>query len=385
MLKVAIGHSNDVDTIDAMEEVLQQCKDSLNSLSAKAGILFSSIDQDFQYILDKINQTYPGIELIGCTTDGEFSSVLGFAEDSILLILFHSDDCEWKAGIGHNVSDDPIGIVEQAVISTISHLKQEPKLCIVTPESLTTSADAILEGLRNQLGATFPILGGTAGDQLRVKKTFQFYNNEVLSNSAPFLLFSGPISFSFGVESGWKPVGKKGTVTRVVGNILYEIDNIPATDYYQHYLNIELSEVVPEYPLAVYVENAEDYYLRNPVYFNKEDGSISFMGDVPLNATVQITHVERDGIIRATKESAAKATRGFKGSDPALAICFSCAGRKLVLGTRTQEEYQALEKNNANLKVAGFYSYGEIAPLESNAISRFHNETFITLVLGDEK
>jgi len=384
MLTVAIGHSSDVDTIDAIEEVLIQSKKSLNSLSAQSGILFCSIDQDFQSVLDRINQTYPGIELIGCTTDGEFSSVLGFAEDSILLILFHSDDCKLKAGVGRNVSDDPVAIVEEAVKSTISQLKQEPKLCIVTPESLTTSADAILHGLRKQLGTNFPILGGTAGDQLRVCQTFQFYNNEVLSNSAPFLLFSGPISLSFGVESGWKPVGKKGKVTRVVNNILYEIDDIPATDYYQHYLNIELSEVVPEYPLAVYADNEEGYYLRNPVYFNKEDGSISFMGDIPPDATVQITHVERDGIIKATEESATKAIKNFKGSTPKLAICFSCAGRKLVLGTRTHEECQTFEKNNTNLKVAGFYSYGEIAPLEPNTLSRFHNETFITLLLGDE-
>jgi len=384
MLKVAVGHSDDVDSVDAIEEVLNQCSDSLNDLPAHAGIVFSSIDQDFQSILNKINETYPGIELIGCTTDGEFSSVLGFVEDSILLIVFHSDDCEWKAGIGRDVSNDPTGIVEKVAKSTISQLKQEPKLCIVTPESLTTSADSILAGLRNQLGANFPILGGTAGDQLRVKKTFQFYKNEVLSDSAPFILFSGPISLSFGVESGWKPVGNKGKVTRVENNILYQIDDIPATDYYQHYLNIELSEVVPEYPLAVYVENSEDYYLRNPVYFNVEDGSISFMGDVPLNATVQITHVERNGIIDATKESIAKALRTFHGSNVALAICFSCAGRKLVLGTRTHEECQALEKSNSNLKVAGFYSYGEIAPLQPNTLSRFHNETFISLLLGDE-
>lgn len=384
MLKVAIGHSDDINSVDAIEQVLSQCNDSLNGFSAHAGMLFCSIDQDFQSILNKINETYPGIELIGCTTDGEFSSVLGFAEDSILLILFHSDDCEWKAGIGRQVSDDPIAIVEEAVKSTISQLTLELRLCIVTPDSLTSSADSILQGLRNQLGANLPILGGTAGDQLRLKKTFQFYKNEVLSDSAPFILFSGPISLSFGVESGWKPVGKKGKVTRVENNILYQIDNIPATDYYQHYLNIELSDVVSEYPLAVYVENEENYYLRNPLFFNKENGSIAFMGDIPINATVQITHVERDGIIKATEESANIAINNFKGSSAKLALCFSCAGRKLVLGTRTHEEFQIFEKQNSELMVAGFYSYGEIAPLEPNTLSRFHNETFITLMLGDE-
>jgi len=73
MLKIAIGHSDDIDSIDAVETVLEQCKTSLNGYTAQAGILFSSIDQDFQLIIDKINEAHPEIELIGCTTDGEFS------------------------------------------------------------------------------------------------------------------------------------------------------------------------------------------------------------------------------------------------------------------------------------------------------------------------
>jgi len=384
MLKVAIGHSDDVDSADAIQAVLEQCRDSLNGLPAKAGLLFASIDQDFQLILDKINETYPGIELIGCSTDGEFSSVLGFVEDSIALTLFHSDECEWNAGVGYDISKDPLGSLEQAVKTVIPQLHQELKLCIVTPESLTVSGDSIVQGLQKHLGENLPILGGTAGDQLRVKQTYQFYKKHVLSNAAPFLLFSGPFLLSFGVESGWKPVGKKGKVTSVKNNILYEIDEKPATEYYKHYLKIELSEIVSEYPLAVYVGESEKFYLRNPVFFNKEEGSISFMGDVPQNATVQITHVEREGIINATETSVAQAQRNYVGSEPAIAICFSCAGRKLVLGTRAHEEFQLLQKNYSNLMVAGFYAYGEIAPLMPGTPSRFHNETFISLLIGEE-
>ncbi len=384
MLKVAIGHSDDVDTGDAIEEVLEQCRDTLNGLSAQAGLLFSSIDQDFELILDKINETYPGIELIGCSTDGEFSSTLGFAEDSIALTLFHSDKCEWKAGVGYDISKDPLGSLEQAVKAIMPQIHQEPKLCIVTPESLTASGDSIVEGLRKQLGDNIPILGGTAGDQLRIKKTYQFYKDRVLSDAAPFLLFFGPILLSFGVESGWKPVGEKGKVTRIENNILYQIDDKPATEYYQHYLKIDLSEIVSEYPLAVYVTETENFYLRNPLYFNQEDGSISFMGDIPLGASVQITHVERDGIINATGASVAKAQKNYPGTKPSIAVCFSCAGRKLVLGTRAHEEFELIQKNYSDLMVTGFYAYGEIAPLLPNTPSRFHNETFISLLIGEE-
>ncbi len=384
MLKIAIGHSDDVDSIDAVEIALEQCKSSLNGYTVQAGILFSSIDQDFQLIIDKINEAHPGIELIGCTTDGEFSSVLGFVENSIELILFYSDQCEIRAGVGLNISKDPVKTIDQAVKTALSNLKNPPALCIVTPESLTVSGDSVLDGLRKQLGKNFPIIGGTAGDQLRVTKTYQFYKDQVLSDSAPFLIFTEPLLLSFGVESGWKPVGNKGKVTKVDKNILFQIDGKPATEFYQHYLKIELSEIVPEYPLAVYVGDSEEYYLRNPVFFNKDNGSISFMGDIPLNSIVQITHVERDGIINATESSVLKARENYNGLNPLLAICFSCAGRKLILGTRVNEEYQILKDESSNMQIAGFYAYGEIAPLEPETPSRFHNETFISLIIGDE-
>jgi len=384
MLKVAIGHSDDADSSDAIEEVLEQCQESLNGLPAQAGLLFASIDQEFQLILNKINETYTGIELIGCSTDGEFSSVLGFAEDSITLTLFHSDECEWKAGVGHDISKNPLGSLEQAAKTVITQIHQEPKLCVVTPDSLTVSGDSVVKGLQKQLGENFPIIGGTAGDQLRVKQTYQFYKDQVLSNSAPFLLFFGPLLLSFGVGSGWVPIGRKAKVTKVKNNILYQIDNKPATEYYQHYLKIDLREIVPEYPLAVYAGDTDHFYLRTPAFFDHEVGSISFLGDVPQNATVQITHVERDGIINATGTSVAQAKKNYPGSKPALAICFSCAGRKLVLGTRTQEEVELLQKHYPKLLVAGFYGYGEIAPLLPNTPSQFHNETFISLLIGVE-
>ena len=112
--------------------------------------------------------------------------------------------------MGLDISGDPTASIKQAVKTAIPANRGEAKLCIVTPESLTVSDDSIVEGLRTQLGENVPIVGGTAGDQLRIKKTYQFYKDRVLSDAAPFLLFFGPILLSFGVESGWKPVGEKG-------------------------------------------------------------------------------------------------------------------------------------------------------------------------------
>ena len=70
MFKVVIGHSDDVDSRDAIIEVLEQCKKGLGKLKPNAGLLFSSIDYEHVVMLKSIRKKFPGIELIGCTADG---------------------------------------------------------------------------------------------------------------------------------------------------------------------------------------------------------------------------------------------------------------------------------------------------------------------------
>jgi len=107
-----------------------------------------------------------------------------------------------------------------------------------------------------------------------------------------------------------------------------------------------------------------------------------FAGDLTLGAKVQLSHTTRDRIIEATEKSISQSFKNYSGQEPEVAICFSCSGRKQVLGTRTSEEYKLVKKVNPDLRVFGFHGYGEIAPLDKNRPSRFHNETFVSLLLG---
>ena len=92
MFKVAVGHSNDPDSDSAIEEVLEQCQTTLAGEIPAAGILFAAIDFEHSLLLNEINRAFPEIELIGCTTDAEISSVLEFEQDALTLMLFCSDE-----------------------------------------------------------------------------------------------------------------------------------------------------------------------------------------------------------------------------------------------------------------------------------------------------
>ncbi|MDF5709223.1 MAG: FIST N-terminal domain-containing protein [Nostoc sp. S4] len=383
MLNVVVGHSNDPDSLSAITEVIEQCHNSLGEKLPQAGILFAAIDFDYTLILQEIVQAFPGIELIGGTTDAEISSVLEFQQDSIALILFNSDEIEIYAGLGRKLSKEPNLATKQAVEQAKSKIKNQhlSQLCLTVPESLTVDGVLIVEGLKLALGNNIPIFGGLTADQWKFQKTYQFFQTEVLTDAVPILIFSGNFLFSQGVASGWHPLGRKSQVTKVDKNILYEIDSKPALDFYHHYLG----GLPPsgEYPLAVFESETEEFYMRAPSVYDVQTGSITFLGEIPKNAFVQIAQASRDEILSAAKTSITNALKNYPGTKPDAALFFSCAARRQLLGTRTIEEYQiAQECLTTAIPGCGFYTHGEISPLNYGSETRLHHETFVTLLIG---
>ncbi len=380
-----VAHSEDIDTEGALDDLLQQCQGKLDGRVPDAGILFAAIDMEHELVLKGIDDAWPGIELIGCTTDGEISSQLGFREDSASLVLFGSDSIKITAGLGRNLGKDIMAACGEAVDSAKAKSDLPTTLCITLPESMTASGQQIVEALVRNLDPDVPVLGGTAGDQWQLKSTHQFCGREVSSDSVPVLLFSGPLIYSIGVESGWKPVGEPGLVTKSDGNILGEIDGRPAIDFYRRFLGDDVTPS-PECPLAILDEQGEVECLRAPFgVVDEKLGNISYGGDVREGAMVQITSADRGAILDGCTASVRKAFADYPhGKTPQAALIFSCAARKLMLGTRTEEEIGIVESViGAEVPVCGFYGYGEIGPRDiKDKTSKYHNETFVSLIMG---
>ncbi|NEO84878.1 MAG: hypothetical protein F6J87_11575 [Spirulina sp. SIO3F2] len=383
MFKVVVGHSNDIDTEDAIAEVLAQCQQVLECHMPQAGLLLSAIDYDHRLVLKTIQATFPDIELIGGTTDGEISSVLGFEEDSLTLVLFCCDRITIRAGVGTAASQDIEAAVATAITQATNYQLEPIRLCITLPESLTLSGVTILNTLQAALGPKIPIVGGLTSTQRYSNQTYQFYGTEVYQDAVPVLTFAGPVAVAHGVASGWQPIGKAGVVTTVKDNIIYEIDHQPALDFYRYYLGDRPPSA--EYPLAVFESPDEGYYMRAPSgQYDPVTGSVTLFGDVPPNAVVQLTQTTHDDILQASQASMQQALAQYPGT-PDAALFFSCFARRQILGKRTVQEYQLAQNCLPDpIPSCGFYTNGEIAPNHPQGISRFHNETFVTLLLGEE-
>jgi hypothetical protein len=386
MFIAAVGHSEDPDAHRAAEEIREQCEKRLAGHRPKAGMLFAAIDFDHEELIAAVNKFWHGLELIGCTTDGEVSSDLGFLEDSAVLILFASDAIDITAGVGRRAGEDTSTACRDAVKMARSKTALQPAICVTTPESLTCSGQQIVDSLVSELGMGVPLVGGTAGDQFRINKTYQFFGNEVLADSVPLLLFSGPLDYSFSVGIGCKQVGTKGTVTKSEGTILHEIDSAPAAEFYRKMMGSATMSAT-ETPLAVLDENGEIDYMRTAAGdFNPQTGALTMFADTQEGSRVQLATTDRDSLVDSCGQAARVAGGRFPaGKRPDAALVFSCAGRKVLLGTRTAEEQQALaDVVDPSVPCAGFYTYGEISPSVSlEAGARFHNHTIVTVLLGE--
>lgn len=385
MLVAASGHSEDIDTLSAFAEVREQCEAALEGRPPQAGLLFAGIDFEHQELLDAINDAWPGIELIGCTTDGELSSCLGFQEDSISLLLFASDTINFASGLGRGLSEDAQAACTQAAEQARAKSEFEPRLCITTPEGLGVSGQKTVEALRQALGEDVDLFGGRSADHRKYESTRQFCGREVVSDSVPILVLSGSFVYSFGVASGWKPIGDPGMITRAQGNVVYEIDGAPAVEFYHRLMGKDFT-LSTDIPLIILNDAGEPEYLRpSSGEVDEETGAITYLSDVPEGVRVQVSITDRAAILEGCEEAVRIALRGFpKTKKPETAVIVSCSARKNLLGTKTSEEFRILTQQvGQDLPLCGFYSYGEIGPQKTDrSKSIMHHETFTILLLG---
>ncbi|WP_456429734.1 FIST signal transduction protein [Rhodocaloribacter sp.] len=396
-MNVAIGHSEDLDSKDAIDEALDACADRLGDRIPQAGLLYAAIDHDFPLILDRVAARYPGLDLIGCTTDGELSSTGGFAEDSLALMLFHSETVRFGIGLGEDVRADPAAASRRAVAQASKGLDAPVRLCITNPAGLGVDLATILATLSEALDGDVPVCGGLAGDQERFERTYQFFRGTVHTDAIPVLLFAGPLQVSTGVNSGWTPLGAWHRVTRAEGSVVYTINDQPAADFWKRYwgdLNFSPSHMFAVFPDKKPenhrenppVESAygqENYYMCTPAGF-REDKSMLVLNPIPSGAFVRFADATRNQVVAGAASSVAQARAGYPGDRPDAALIFSCAGRRSLLGTRITEESRVLrEELGEGLSWIGFYTYGELCPFPDAPAQHSHNSTFVTILIGE--
>ena len=381
-MRAFTSHSQELEAVAAAAELIAKSTEQLQGEVPVAAFLFASTDYDHRELLAALHAHWPDLPLVGGTTDGAVSSA-GFAHDSVLLTLLTGKGLRARVGLGRDLSRDPA----RAVADALATVGERPRLCW-TVFAPTTNATTVVRLLQQGVGKSCPVVGGLTGDHREYSRLVEFCGTEVLRDSLPVMYLEGDLLVGCGVGTGWFPIGEPKVVTRAEDHWVHEIDGRPALQIFQDYWGaIPASDSLGEYPLAVFPNGAEgDYHLRAVLDADRSTGSLRVAGEVKQGAVIRLTEVVQDGILAGSWTSASNAIAAYPGKDPQIAFVFSCAARKWVLGTKAETEIEHLRAAFAGAgiapAVAGGYCFGEIAPVRPDAPSEFHNETCVTVILG---
>lgn len=397
-IRVGVGQSKQEDSSRAGEEAARA---ALSRLDGPADVLVVFVDPRFNHrqLLAGVEAAAGKIPMVGGTTAGEISSH-GFSTGSVVVMAIASSELAFITGVGQYMSRDEAACAASLSQDLLDKLDgRQPLSLLVFPNGMGGDGVKVIEGLHSVLGQSFEIVGGYLGDGLNFGPTYQFHNGRVFKDAIAGLLICHRNGFrtSVGVRSGFESLGNRFVCTRAQGNVALEFDGKPALEFYRDILGEDRSGRLPEialmYPFGlidetVSIQGQEYFQLRCALAIDEQLSSLTLAGSIPAGRAITITTASRGELIQGAALAAEQAMASLEGAKPVAILMFSCVGRRMVLGRRTSEEVEAVQKVlGAEVPLVGFYSYGEIGPIDKSceplSVCKFHNETVVLWVLGE--
>lgn len=257
---------------------------------------------------------------------------------------------------------------------------------VIADGQKVNGSDLVL-GLQECLPEKVIITGGLAGDGAQFSKTLIGLNEIPLEGRIAAIGFYGEdISVTYGSVGGWDSFGHERLITKSDKNILYELDKKPALDIYKKYLgeyakDLPLSGLL--FPLSIRANGYNSSLVRTILSVNEKDKSLTFAGNMPEDSYARLMTANFDRLIDGASVAAQNTMIG-KVTKPDIALLISCVGRKIVLNQRVEEEVEVVRNIYGDqTAIAGFYSYGEIAPSYNKGKSELHNQTMTITTLSE--
>ncbi len=331
-----------------------------------------------------LRRAFPHASIVGCTTAGEITCE-GVADGSLTLTTITFGATKIRTccvPVPQMIASEDVGRrLGASLVAT------DLKYVLVLSDGVCVNGAALVKGLRASLGPDVSVSGGLAGDGGKFERTLLLHDGEVQSRAVVAVGFYGQaVQVRHGCVGGWTVFGPRRTVTKVHDNVVYELDGRPILDMYDEYLGDEAKDLPGSgllYPLAMLSENREETgIIRTLLAINREEGSVTFAGDIEEGRVVQLMYAQDEQLIEGAAQAAAQSRMAATRPDEVLALLISCVGRKLLLGGRTsQEVHAAVGELGRDVTCTGFYSNGEISPFASTGQCELHNETMTITTL----
>jgi hypothetical protein len=374
-VEIKTGCSNAEDETVAVEQFAEQLKQPALSFV----MFFVSSLYDLPRINDELKKHFD-CPLFGCTTSGEITpegylqhSITGFSAGGegfiahpFLIESLHEAQTNDTAQVFKELKESQQEIREAKPERNIFGMLLIDGLSVMEEKIIAILSDA---------AGDMPIVGGSAGDDIKLEQTHVYSNGKFYTDAALFIMCETVLPFVPIKTQHFTASDNRLVITKATpeNRIVQEINGLPAAQEYARIVGVEAADINPDvfstYP--VMLKLGGKYYVRSIQKVN-EDGSLRFFCAIDEGLVLRVASGEN------LVENLDEALNEVREELPEikLTIGFDCILRLLEVKQKNLEkEVNEIFKKN---RVIGFNTYGE----QFNSVHV--NQTFTGIVLGDK-
>jgi hypothetical protein len=381
--KAGVGMSQHHNPSIAGREAAEQALEKAGVDRPDFVFMFATVGYDQHSLLRAVRVATGDAPLTGCSGEGTINGDDADESNfSVVVTAISSEELQWTNGLAAGLKADPRAVGKRVAKELLPHLSSDTIGLFVFPEGRAENFDHFFAGLEENLPSDqfLPLWGGGAGNDLKLgKPTYQYCDDEVITDGVSYALLSGEAHTAWAISHSVIPIGGERVVTRSKGNVIYEIDGKPATDVFKEYLpedalaanrdwvrygiSLALSFKAPSYM------KDEEYVVRGVPQLSLTDGSIIVQTEVEEGTSVWFSSRDKEKITTGFDRMATQIKNQLGGEKPELVFQFECVTRGKMM-FRDQERLQILKRFRQSLDPdapwVGFYTIGEIGPVEEH-------------------
>lgn len=324
-------------------------------------IFFCSSAYDLNVLATEMSRLFPGIQVVGCTTAGEFGPA-GYRTHSLSGASFEAGCCVAVSGLLDNLSQFDISrgnhfgqTLLQQLESKAPQADAKNSFALLLIDGLSIREEPVTHALQHTLG-DLTLFGGSAGDDLKFSKTSVYLGGRFYSDSAVLVLIHTSLPFKIFKTQHFVATEKRLVVTEAdpVRRVVKEINGLPAAEEYARLSGVEVAELnslhFADSPVVVMIDGTD--YVRSIQKVNP-DGSLTFFCAIEEGLVLRVAHGV--DIVKNLQQTFDKLHEEI--GSPQLVLGFDCILRNLEATRGGLKEVigEIFKRNNA----IGFSSYGE--------------------------
>lgn len=358
--------------------------------------MFGSIGYDQHSLVRAVREATGGALLSGCSAGGTIG-----AEDadesnfSVVVTAISSEELRWHNGLATGLRADPRAVGQRVAQDVLPHMSADTIGLFVFPDGFIDNLGRFFAGLEGNLSDEqfLPLWGGGAGTDFNMgPPTYQYCDDEIVSDGISYALLSGEARTAWALSHSLIPIGGERIVTRSQGNVIYEIDGKPATEVLKEYLPegaLADDRDWIRYAVSLALCSRAPSYLKDEEYVSlglpavrMADGAISVQTDVSEGTSIWFSSRDKQKVATGLDRMAAQIKEQLGEEKPNLVFQFECATRGKTM-LREQEKLQFLrqlrQSVGRDVPWAGFYTIGEIGPVEEHNDRHLYTSVVLAL------